>query len=92
MFSSCTYQDGKRITYYTGCNSIEAELDLERSVTLLRKRLESNDILIIHSQGSSYCGYKLSAGSKDKELKGAMTDYGLALEIEDFFDLKILDQ
>ena len=92
QLSSCTYQDNREIVYYTGCSNIEAQLDLERSVSLLKNSLSSENILITHNRDSSFCGYKFIDGSKNKILKGAVTDYDLAVELEEFFDVQILDK
>jgi hypothetical protein len=62
---------------------------------MLEERLKTYGIKIYKLQGfypeDSECGYELADGIRRKKVNGAMTDYDLAILIEQFYNIKILN-
>ncbi len=81
----------KSIIVYNQCSDAEAAQDLVRSMDLNRKNLKNNNITVKGSNEDK-CGYQFKHKDKEKFFEGAMTDMDLLLEIEEFFDLRIISK
>ena len=95
MDSLINLNETKVIIAYISCDELEANLDIERSVDMIKEKLKTHEIEIYKLQGfypeDSDCGYELAHGSRRQKVNGAMTDYDLALLVEKFYNIKILN-
>ena len=74
-----------------GCSDDETKHDLSYSVRDPRGTYKLLHVEIRHVQGVKECGYRLRKGSESKLLKGAWTDVDLAVEVESFFGVRVLE-
>ncbi len=82
-------QNLKVIRVNEACGT-ETHGDLLRSIEPHEQKLEELKIQVIYTN-ITRCGYELKHGSNRKIINGALTGYDLALEIEKFYKVKLLD-
>ena len=95
MDSLINLNETKVLIAYISCDELEANIEIERSVDMIEERLKTHEIEIYKLQGfypeDSDCGYELAHGARRQKVNGAMTDYDLALLVEKFYNIKILN-
>lgn len=88
---SCSAAEETSITVYNKYSDAETTQDLERSIDQNKMDIENNNITLKESNEDK-CGYLFKYKDKEKFIEGAMTDIDLLLEMEQFFDLRIISK
>ena len=84
LIISCS--ETKKIIIHNCPNTIEANVDILRSLDINTIYLKENNIEI--RTVSENCGYTLIYNNEKKFIEGSMTDVDLMLEIKSFYKLK----
>jgi len=86
LFLIISCEKEKIFIFHNCSNSVEAEIDILRSVRLNRDYLQKNGITIIEKDNK--CGFTFIYGDKSKYMEGSMTDIDLMMEIKSFYEIK----
>lgn len=83
----CTQNADRILEFDLSCDDHEIVLDIKRSIDNNKEFLESHNI-IFREVNYNQCGYVMKKKSEFMEIKTALTDIDLLMEIQDFYDLE----
>jgi hypothetical protein len=82
-------KEKREIVVYSKCSSGHAFSDILYSVNEIKEQLRKKGISVKTDNNMKLCGYLLVNGTKTKTITGALTDFDLLQEVNNFFKIEL---
>lgn len=78
-------KEKREVVVYSKCSSGQASSDILYSVNEIKEQLRKKGISLKTDNNKKLCGYLLVNSTKTKTITGALTDFELLEEVNNFF-------